>query len=351
MSVRRVAIVVGVLVAGCSISSSSEESFVAEQASPIIGGAVDPGHAAVVALSLLQADNTGALCTGTIVRADPVTGIGYVLTAGHCIRGIQRITTIQSTDYLAPVRISYQMIDAVAHPDFDGETGSDFDVGMVRIFGVDGATPTVPILADDVAIGVGTRVTSVGYGRTERPTFFPTTTPPNTQRRRADGAVTKADGAHLLVDYDAGDICHGDSGGPVLAVVDGKEHVVGVHSFVEFGCFQGKSVRPALHAAFLATVLERPAPPPSCDTCRKTTLSGRNVCAVFATGCRLNTDCAALKACADACAADAACTSACKGRFPDVVNAWAGTANCACNLCASACAGDDACAHPVSTTD
>src|SRR2546430_11092494 len=83
-----------VLVAACSSTSSPKSESTGTTASPIINGQLDTTHDAVVAIALQQG-NEGGLCSGTIVKIDAATNIGWVLTAAHCV-AISPVLVIQS---------------------------------------------------------------------------------------------------------------------------------------------------------------------------------------------------------------------------------------------------------------
>ncbi len=59
----------------------------------IINGQLDTTHQAVVALI-----GRNSICSGTIVQTDPQRGIGWVLTAAHCVDDVPQ-AIIQGNDF------------------------------------------------------------------------------------------------------------------------------------------------------------------------------------------------------------------------------------------------------------
>lgn len=307
----------------------------------VIQGERDTAHPAVVALSITRADGQST-CTGTIVKVDPATTVGHVLTAAHCIKDARSVRVTQADDRASADRIRFAVLDFESHPEFTGESpGSsnyDHDIGMIRILGVGATTPVMPMLAPE-PLTPGARVTSVGFGRTTVVGEDPER--PNTVKNRIDGTVLRVGRARFAVRYDGGNICKGDSGGPVVATVDGEKFVVGVHSTTDSQCARGVgvSVRPSSAMAFLAPILDAPAPPASCGVCRASVSSGEQACGALERACSTHADCVRFGACVSRCAeGDEACVRTCEARFPDGQarrEAWLG---CRDEACATECA-------------
>ena len=145
--------------------SAPADPRVGQTSSPIINGQVDTTHQAVVAIALQQGSQ-GGLCSGTIVKVDPATHIGWVLTAAHCV-DIPPVLVLQSNDFsMTTGTLRYDIVDYEADSRYSGQTGSPYDFAMVRIAGVDANTPTIPLVGSPDNLTVGTNVVSVGYGRT-----------------------------------------------------------------------------------------------------------------------------------------------------------------------------------------
>lgn len=347
------------LAVACSIGSSGADDVpVVDQTEPIINGSNDTGHPAVMALTMTKPGPDGAnqysSCTGTMVSVNPATKIGYILTAAHCTIKATAISITQTNDKKATASlISFAYIDHYEHPSYTGATTSPYDVAMVRVLGVGASTPVVPMLSPDNLVKGQTRVTSVGFGQTIRPNVV-TDAGSNYLKNRIDGTVATLSTTEVGVRYDnSGDICHGDSGGPVLTVVGGKEYVAAVHSYVTGPCVGvGYSVRASAHTSFYQTVMSKPAPAASCEICKKTAASGTNACGEARRACYGDAQCNGLRLCLSACTAaggDAGasddCKKDCSVQFPFGAAMYNHSlVYCACNTCETECAGDTSCA-------
>jgi hypothetical protein len=228
---------------------------------------------------------------------------------------------------------------------------------MVRILGVDSNTPTIPLLTPDT-IANGQRVTSVGFGMTVHPDPG-VDAGNNTAKNKISGTIDRLTATQVEVKYDNnGDICHGDSGGPVIATVNGKDVVIAVHSYVTGACYgDGYSVRASSQVAFYDTIINQAAPAPSCDVCKKTVVSGTNACASNRAACNADADCGGLIQCLNRCARVASgvpagqdagtadCQKGCTAQFPYGVGPYNHLVSyCSCNECDSQCSGDTSCA-------
>jgi hypothetical protein len=193
----------------------------------------------------------------------------------------------------------------------------------------------------------------VGFGQTIRPDV-PTDAGSNQLKNRIDGVVASLSTTAVGVRYDNnGDICHGDSGGPVLTTVGGKEYVAAVHSYVTGPCVGvGYSVRASAHKAFFQGIMAKDAPAATCETCRKTAASGSNACGEARRACYGDAQCNGLRQCISACTTaggDAGpsdeCKKQCSVQFPFGAAPYnTQVVFCACNACEAQCAGDTACA-------
>jgi hypothetical protein len=330
---------IGALFSGVACSSSEDA---ASTEGAIIAGQVDTTHEAVVLLQIDKGDGTGARCSGTIIKADPVTKVGYVLTAAHCVDDAAKvyITAADDVSLLTQAR-RYQVIDFKAHPNYHS-TSSPYDVGMVRILGVDANTPVIPLLSPD-NLAVGMPVNSVGFGRTTNGTAPQEN--PNTLRRSVKGTIRRVSAGTISVVYQGGSICHGDSGGPMLVTQNGKEYVGAVHSFVMGDCigYAGNS-RPSAFMSFIQPILTAPPPSPTCAICKQTANSGDQKCAADNRACLADANCGGFYRCIVACT-DADCGASCRAQFPLGIGPFNALRNCPCNECASACGEDTTCAN------
>ncbi len=296
----------------------------------IIGGSADTTHDAVIA----QLQDQG-LCSGTFIKVDTTTNVGYILTAAHCVTSPPRVV-IQGTSVQAPNALQYDVLDYKAHPSYTGAVESDFDIAVVRVAGVDATTPVIPILrpAQD-NLSAGKSIVSVGFGKTS---------PSDTEdldpiRKKITLTVGNVSSTKLAFAYQNGGTCQGDSGGPVLYTIGGKEYVAGIHSYVVGGCTSGAvSGRVSAAVTFIDQELaKQPVGVKPCDQCQKNLFSGKNVCATAQRECLGDPTCAAYSECLGKCS-NAACRSACDKQYPLGVGPLRAIGFCACdNGCKSLC--------------
>lgn len=238
------------LTVGCVGAESAETQEIHSASAPIINGVLDTSHDAVVTLSPVG-------CSATIVKTDPILGTGYVLTAAHCLDSLLPTSVRLGDDFSAP-ELTYPVTGTSVHPLW-GTTGFENDFAVVRISGVDATTPVIPAALDGDGAYAAATVTSVGFGQIYQPGETPVS---NSQRYRLDTQLNSAFPSSL--NYASGGtigLCFGDSGGPVLGVVAGVEHVIGVHSNTSRDCTGGSSGRVSFVASgWLAAELDEPAP-------------------------------------------------------------------------------------------
>ncbi len=300
----------------------------------IINGQLDTTHQAVVALI-----GRNSICSGTIVQTDPQRGIGWVLTAAHCVDDVPQ-AIIQGNDFNSFNTTQYQVIDAVAHPAYD-QRDTTFDFAVVRFAGASANTPVIPAATNSDGVGRGTPVTSVGYGRTT-PSNRPSDN--NTQRRRFNASISQTNNLLLVYSLANGGICSGDSGGPVLANVNGVETVVGVHSSVTGDCtgdgFSGRvsGVFSTWLTGELGGEVEE-----SCELCRQVAQTGDGACTGTIDDCFDNQACSQFVNCINNCNTDA-CINTCVENNSEGVRRYQAIFDCICeDACPEVCAGDPSC--------
>jgi hypothetical protein len=327
---------VALSVAACSASDvpSSDRRAAAEPigrtSSAVINGQLDTTHQAVVAI-VLQQGQQGGICSGTIVKTDPTTHIGWVVAAAHCV-DIPPVFVLQGDDFSQSNVLRYDVIDYKADSRYGGQVGSPYDFAVLRIAGVDATTPTIPLVSASDGLAVGTPVVSVGYGRTSLIASGAGTE--NTVRRRVAKTLGQV-GQMIAYDMQNSGICQGDSGGPVLVTQGGVEKVAGVHSYVQGDCNGvGVSGRVSFDLSFLSGELAKAAPAQDCDLCTKIYNSGNGKCAAATKSCLLDKQCGGYYECLSGGGSKASCLA----KFPKAEGPFNVAANCTCTqACATEC--------------
>lgn len=325
------------LAVACGTRSSET---VAERAgvavSPIVNGVADTTHQAVVAV-VLQSGSQGGLCSGTIVKVDPSTKIGWVLTAAHCVE-IPPVIVLQTDDLQSPTALKYQILDYAPDPRYQlgGDAGQLYDVAVVRVAGVDATTPILPLVSSPDGVSAGTPVVAVGYGRTTLTSSG--TADANTVRRKVSLGVAQVTNAQLAYDMSARGFCQGDSGGPDLVASGGVEKVAGVHSYVQGDCNgTGVSGRVAGNRSFIDAQLAKTTAPTGCGFCEAVASSGNGECARLTSACLADQGCKAFYDCLGSCGGTSSCKTACLAKFPMAEGPFMAAAGC---VCARACIGE-----------
>lgn len=333
------ALLLGPLAVACSVGSG--EPGVGRHEEPIIGGAVDTTHDAVVSIALVSNYSLGR-CTGTIVKVDPSTRIGWVLTAAHCVDS-RPTFVIVGDDREAIDAKRYQVIDYAPHTGYDfQDSSSPNDFAMLRIIGVDASTPVIPILAAaDDDLKIGSEVTSVGYGRT---TPKDAANVPHTERKSIKRSVSEVSTERIKYELDGGGICSGDSGGPVLYEKDGSEWVVGVHSTVTKGCLgTAASGRMSSVADWLAGHFAMQPPASDCSLCDLEARSGDAPCTKKLEACLGDPSCQPFAECVTRCTSES-CRTSCEKKYPLGVGPYRAYEACPCrSSCKDGCSNDVLC--------
>ena len=270
-----------------------------ERGAAIVGGAIDLGDDAVVALSY-RARACGAapavICTGTLIAPRAV------LTAAHCVAGESPATLVVVTGSRVDGGERNE-IDAIdVHPDYDGLAA---DLAIVTLASPLGAPPLpVRTAIDTSQIGAGVRL--VGFGADDAAVTG--------VKRQGMARIAEVTQTTIVVAPDPALHCNADSGGPVLLA----EEIAGVVAYGDTACMtSGTSTRADVHyAAFIAPALARiaasaPASRPAlaanatCTACEQTedcprgTECVEGACAVLGIG-ALGASCADEAACSGA---------------------------------------------------
>jgi secreted trypsin-like serine protease len=253
----KLSLVAAMALAGCGGAVTAENPVeTAQDQSEIIGGTVNTGDPAIVALYAIKDGATsGALCTATVISPT------VVLTAAHCVHPDtvgtgNKFYVMTAPDITDKTHPSPKLNVKEVHydPKFDAKlifNGHDIAVAILE-------TPTtitpIPWNKDPLTAAMkGQAARIVGYGLND--SFG------------QKGAGIKRQATVKLNNYDelfvkTGSllpwkvICSGDSGGPVLMKLGGVEKVVGVNSFgIVFCLTEASSSRTDIYKDFVAKYL------------------------------------------------------------------------------------------------
>lgn len=200
-----------------SISAHAE---VQKKNRPVTGQMLGGIHVDAGKTSVAYIEGADFVCSGTLV------GSRQILTAAHCIGG-------EAEDYAVYVGgRTYDVSEIWAHESYDQEgttdpSNSQYDVGMLILDAPVRNVPAIPI-ATNSPLFVGQRATLFGFGTNELP-YDKQPEIDHKVGRLIIGAIDSGMFETYIEDTGVAD-CSGDSGGPVIAVVNGFPSVIGVVS-------------------------------------------------------------------------------------------------------------------------
>lgn len=199
---------------GCAnLETSSSEA-------PLVGGALDPNHPAVGQLTYRTADNRFFGCTATLISPRVVLTGAHCLDKGGSFVGVEfGSSTTDSTEF--------DVVEALPHPMWagDGTNFDGFDIGMVLLD--KDVLDVEPMRLHAEAPKLNQSITLVGWGRTSENDINS-----SGKKRLLNTSISFLRGSTTLEYGQAGATqCFGDSGGPALVAVSGREEILGVMSY------------------------------------------------------------------------------------------------------------------------
>lgn len=173
----------------------------------------------VVALVQMSGDEVAGICTGTLITVDDI------LTSAHCFL-IPNLTAVKVVVSGPDEQIEgIDIVSLAVHPLYDGTVGSRYDLAMVTLE----RTPSpvvgpLPILLSQLTLP-GQDMSTFGYGSNNKHTIG--------ELKAVEVKIEDIIEGNLIASVNSvnASVCTGDSGGPVVQVIDGVTAIVGVNSF------------------------------------------------------------------------------------------------------------------------
>ncbi len=226
LAAHSLAALASILLLSCRTAQTSDPK--------IIGGSKTSGDPAVVAIYVeIMAREKRFMCTGALIAPDTV------LTAAHCLDqprlGFAHVFRVYAGDDLSDKNNRPKMFTgrkAFFHPKFNfKDPKGGYDIGLLKLNEPMDIEP-IPYLRGAMPSGMlGEKARVVGFGQSN--SLIGTG---SEVKRTASVKLEGLDEKFLRIGGFFHNVCNGDSGGPVMMIIDGVETIVGVNSFGDGSC-------------------------------------------------------------------------------------------------------------------